>query len=251
MSDSGNDGARPIPGREAPAKAKRFYKDVTTAARGSGFAVLLDGRPIRTPAKLVVVVPTQPLAEALADEWRAQSEHIDPATMPLTRHVNTVRDGIEGREQDIRDDLARFAGGDLICYRADSPEGLVAAQAAAWDELLDWAHRALNCGLKRGTGLMPITQPAEAISAYAAAIANRQAYELAGLHTMTSLSGSAILALAVADGILSPEQGWAAAHVDEDWQIAQWGEDAEAQARRRFRQADFLAAARLVALSRT
>lgn len=248
---SGNGKTQPggkVPGREAQTLPKRFYERVAVAERGAGFAILLDGRPVRTPAKLVLVVPTRALADALAAEWDAQVETIDPATMPLTRHVNTTRDGIEGREAEIRADIVNFAGSDLLCYRAESPAGLVAAQARAWDPLLAWARTALGSHFKVATGLMPIEQPPEALAGIAAALEARSAFELAGMHTMTSLTGSAIIALAVVHGITTPEAAWDAAHVDEDWQIAQWGEDGEARARRDRRWVEMAAAGRLVKL---
>ena len=227
---------------------KRFYTDVTAAPRGDGHAVLLDGRPLRTPGKLVLVLPTAALAEAIVAEWSAQKEHIDPLSMPLTRLANSVRDQVDGREREVRADIAKYAGSDLVCYRADSPEGLVAAQTRAWDPVLDWARRDLGCDLAVGTGIVHVAQSAQSRAAIEAAIAPLEGFRLASAHVMTTLLGSVILALAVLHGHLTADDAWAAAHVDEDWQAAKWGADAEASRRRAARLAEFRAADRVCAL---
>jgi chaperone required for assembly of F1-ATPase len=233
-----------VPGREAPQPLpKRFYASVTVAPRGLGFAVLLDTRPARTPKKHEVVLPTSALAQAVAQEWNAQQAFIDPATMPLTRLVNTVLDGVEGRESEVRADIVKYAGSDLLCYRAEEPEKLVALQAAAWDPVLAWASSSLGIRLALSRGIVHVSQTREALDAAASAIARLDAFRLAPLHVMVTLTGSAILGLAVLRGHLSAEASWAAAHVDEDWQIARWGEDAEASARRARRWADMCTAA--------
>jgi chaperone required for assembly of F1-ATPase len=227
---------------------KRFYKDVSTAPDGESIVVLLDGKPIRTPAKAKLSLPSQALADAIAGEWRAQGERIDPATMPLTRLANSAIDGVRGREEAVQDDLAAFAGSDLLCYRANQPEGLVAAQTAHWDPVILWAKQKLAATFLLAQGIVHIGQPQESLAKIRERFAAYDAFGLAALHVMTSLTGSALLAMAVAERGLTPDQAWAAAHVDEDWQISQWGEDAEAAARRARRRQDFDAACRLLTL---
>lgn len=231
-------------GRQLP---KRFYKHATISAQAP-FAVLLDGKPVKTPAKQDLAVPAQALATALADEWRNQADHIDPATMPLTRLVNSALDGVMGREAEVRAEIAKYAGSDLVCYRADGPPGLVQRQGEAWDPVLAWAHRALAARFETAAGIMPVGQSPQGLQAVARALERYDALRLAGLHVMTTLMGSALLALAHASGHLSVDAAWAAAHVDEDWQISQWGEDAEAKARRARRWSEMQAASRLLQL---
>ena len=214
------------------------------------FRVLLDGKPIRTPAKRDLALPTAALAEAIAAEWAAQAAHVDPATMPLTRLANSAIDGVAGREAEVRADIAKYAGSDLVCYRAEGPEGLVERQCRAWDPILEWARETLGARFEVATGIMPVAQPDAGRAAVAEALAHLDAFTLAALHVMTTLMGSALLALGHARGRLSAEAAWAAAHVDEDWQISQWGEDAEAEARRERRWAEMQAASRMLSLLR-
>ncbi len=227
---------------------KRFYTDVTVAARGGGHAVHLDGRALRTPGKLVLVLPTAPMAEAIAAEWAAQGSTIDPMSMPLTRLANSVRDQVEGREPEVRADIAKYAGSDLLCYRADGPAELVVLQAATWDPLLDWARKMVGADLAVCSGIMPVDQTAASRAAVEAAVAKLDSFRLASAHVMTTLLGSVVLMLATEAGRLTPEEAWKAAHIDEDWQIAKWGEDAEAARRQEKRKTEFLAAVRLIRL---
>jgi chaperone required for assembly of F1-ATPase len=233
---SEGNGKTRLPGSE-PARVlpKRFYKAAGVEERGGQFHVVLDGRPIRTPKKNTVMAPTKALADAIAAEWEAQAEHVDPARMPLTRYANTILDGIVGREAEIRADIAKYAGTDLLCYRADAPQELVDAQAARWDALLAWACHDLNMPLVATAGMMPVAQQADTLARAEAALAGLDAFRLAAVHTMTTLMGSVVLALAVLKGRLTTQEAWDAAHVDEDWQIGKWGEDAEAAARRQRR----------------
>jgi chaperone required for assembly of F1-ATPase len=205
---------------------------------------------VRTPAKKQLVLPTRALADAVAAEWEAQVERIDPVTMPLTRLANSAIDAVKGREPEVRGDIARYAGSDLICYRAEAPPELVHRQAQAWDPVLAWARDALGASFHVARGIMPVSQPAPAAHSVAHAIEAHGAFELAALHVMTTLMGSALLALAHATGRLTAHDAWAAAHVDEDWQISQWGEDAEAKARREARWLEMRAASRLLAFLR-
>jgi len=229
-----------------PELPKRFYDEVSWRAADDGTVlVLLDGRQVRTPGKRVLAVPARALAEDIAHEWRAQSERIDPTTMPLTRLANSVIDGVAQQMDAVCDDLVGYAGSDLVCYRATSPQGLVARQNAAWNPVLDWAERELAARFAVVEGIMPIDQPGAAIAAYRGAISGLDAFRLGALHVMVTLTGSALLALAHGYGALSADEAWQAAHVDEDWQISQWGHDAEAAVRRSARKADFLAASRM------
>ncbi|WP_026622839.1 chaperone required for assembly of F1-ATPase [Ensifer sp. WSM1721] len=225
--------------------AKRFYKHASVApADDGGYAVLLDGRPVRTPAKRPLAVPTEKLAALLAAEWDAQTEVIDPGAMPLTRIVNTAIDGVALDHRAVFDDVLRFAGSDLLCYRADSPAGLVKRQNDIWNPVLDWAAHSLGARFILAEGVIHQEQPREAISAYAEGLRPfATPLGLACLHTITSLTGSALLALALAKGRLSAEEAWEAAHVDEDWQIEHWGTDEEAFKRRENRWREMQAAA--------
>jgi chaperone required for assembly of F1-ATPase len=229
---------------------KRFYKDVAVKDEGDQAALLLDGKPVRTPGKTALALPTRAAAEAIAGEWRTQGDRIDPETMPLTRLANSAIDGVRGREQAVAADIVRHAGSDLLSYRAEGPQGLIAAQAKHWDPVLAWAERELNAPLRQVAGVVHVEQPEASVDAIARRLAAFGAFDLAALHVMTQLTGSALLPLAVALGQLTPEEAWAAAHIDEDWQISQWGEDAEAAARRVHRKRDFDAAARMLDLLR-
>ena len=251
---SGSNGTPPaeakILGKESlrPPLPKRFYKSVTVAPRDQGFAVLLDGKGIKTPAKKDFVLPTKALADAIAAEWAAQKERIDPDTMPLTRITNTAIDAVAGHMREVAADIAAFAGSDLLCYRAAAPEGLVARQSAHWSPVLDWARDALGAGLVLAEGVVHVAQPKEAVAGIERALEGLDPFRLASLHVMTTLTGSALIALAHACHRLNLEDAWTAAHVDEDWQIEQWGRDAEADARRMKRFAEFEAASRLLQL---
>ena len=252
----GREPVRPLP--------KRFYTSVavapvsspphraggeTSTRRGEGsFRLLLDGKPVRTPAKNELVLPSRALAEAVAAEWAAQGERIEPTSMPLTRLANSAIDGVMPREAEVRADILKYAGSDLVCYRAEGPPGLLRRQAERWDPVLAWARTAHGADLMVAAGIMPVSQPTPATAAIARALEPHDPFGLAAIHVMTTLMGSALLALAHAHGYLSAEAAWAAAHVDEDWQISQWGEDAEAKARRQRRWAEMQAASRLLAL---
>ncbi len=228
---------------------KRFYTAVETAPADGAYRVLLDGRPARTPRQAILALPNREFAEAIAAEWSAQVGVIDPARMPLTRLANTALDGVSGREEAVRADIVKYAGTDLLCYRADRPAGLVERQGALWDPVLAWAGGRLGTALVVATGLMHAAQPAEALAAFGRAVAELGGFKLTALHVMTTLTGSAVLALAVTENKLTAGEAWAAAHVDEDWQIAEWGEDAEAAERRRSRWLEMEAAARLASLA--
>lgn len=227
---------------------KRFYETVGIGRGGYGYAILLDGKPVRTPARGNLAVAGERLAQEIAREWDSQGETIDPATMPMTRRANTALDRVRGREGDVAADLVSYAATDLLCYRAESPRGLVDMQCDYWDPVLAWAENELDAPLEIQTGIAHVTQPDESLANIRECVAAFDFYALTPLHTMTTLTGSALLALAHACGQLGPDRVWAAAHVDEDWQISQWGEDAEAQARRAMRRAEFDADVRFLQL---
>jgi len=226
---------------------KRFYKEVSLGADGENFAILLDGRPVKTPGKAPLVLPTEAAAQLVADEFAAQVDVIDPVTMPVLRLANTAIDGISQEPQAVVEDMLRFAGSDLLCYRADAPDKLVERQAAHWDPVLGWARATLGARFILGEGVMHVAQPEASIAALRAHMQPRaQPLRLAAMHVMTSLTGSAVLSIATEAGGIDAETAWLAAHVDESWQIEQWGLDAEAEDRHDARKLEFLAAVGLL-----
>ena len=225
---------------------RRFYETAATAAVAEGHAVRLDDKPVRTPARRVLAAPTLALAEAIAAEWQAQKDVIDPAKMPLTRLANAIIDGVADTPQPVADEIAKYLVSDLTFYRTDSPQGLVEQQARHWDPILDWARQALGADFKLGEGVVYVAQPQAALAAARAAIPG-QPWRLGAVHSITTLTGSALIALAMAGGALSADAAWQAAHVDEDWNMTQWGRDEMAMARRNFRFAEFQAAATVLA----
>src|SRR4029079_7476599 len=189
---------------------KRFYKKVTTAPQDDGVAVLLDGKLIRTPAKAILAVPSQALADAIAEEWRTQDERINPESMRLTKLANIAIDGVRGQETTVLDDLIAFAGSDLLCYPADAPEGLIAKQTEHWDPVLAWAKQELGAPFRLAQGSVHVAQPQASLDTIKERLKGFDAFSLAALHVMTTLTGSALLALAVALKRLTPDQAWAA-----------------------------------------
>lgn len=226
-------------------RRKRFYAAADVAESEAGFAITLDGKPIRTPSGRVVAVPVRPLAEAIAAEWQAQGEMIDPLTMPLTRFANSVVEGVIDRADLVRDDIAKYLQSDLLIYRAGHPEELVQRESRHWDPVLDWARDSLGARFILAEGIMHVSQPDSAIAAARAALPS-DPWAIAAAHIVTTVTGSALLALALLHGVRDPDQIWAAAHVDEDWNGEQWGVDEEAAARRAARQVDFRAAVQIV-----
>jgi chaperone required for assembly of F1-ATPase len=227
----------------APPKQRRFYERVEMRLEDAGYALTLDGRRAMTPARRPLVVPKN-LADAVAAEWEAQSAEIDPSSMPVTRLANTAIDGVAARLHEVRQDVLAYAGTDLLCYRATEPDELVRRQDAAWNPILAWAEKRFGVRFALAAGLVHVAQPQETQTALAAALAGLDdPFRLAGLHLATTLTGSALIALALAEGAVDVDGAWAAAHVDEDWNISKWGEDSEAMARRAARFADFRAAA--------
>jgi chaperone required for assembly of F1-ATPase len=221
---------------------KRFYQKADVADAPGGFAITLDDRPIRTPSGHQVVVPTRGIADAIAAEWNAQQETLDPLTMPLTRFANSVVDAVVDRVDAVSDDVAKYLGSDLLFYRASHPEALVAREAEHWDPVVFWAAETLGAHFILAEGIVHVRQPDTAIAAARAALP-ADPWSIAALHVVTTLTGSALLALALMRGVLDRDQVWAAAHVDEDWNIEKWGVDEEVAARRAARLIDFKAAA--------
>jgi chaperone required for assembly of F1-ATPase len=222
--------------------AKRFYKEVAIRAEAGGFAVLLDGRTIKTPAGSILLAPTRVLGEAIAAEWRVQGETLKPEAMQLTKALNTALDRVTANRAAIVDDLANYAGSDLLCYRAAAPAELVRRQSAAWDRWLEWAAERFGARLAVTTGVTPIAQNGEALARVRAAIAAHDDHRLVPLHAGVTITGSAVLGLAFAAGMLGADDALAAAEVDSAFQAELWGSDAEAEKGRANRLADLKAA---------
>ncbi|GGB58269.1 ATPase [Roseibium aquae] len=231
--------ARELSRRELP---KRFYKLAQAVEMETGFAIHLDGRPVKTPSKSVLIIPVRPIAEAVAGEWNSQEKEINPARMPLTRLANTAQDAVEERFADVADEIARFAGNDALCYRADEPDRLCERQRTLWDPVLDWAGTELGGRFVLIEGIMHRDQPEELVSAFRGSLDRLTPLQLAAFHTITTLTGSAVLAFAIWQDHLAPDAVWAAAHVEEDWNIELWGEDAEAARLRAYKRTEFDAA---------
>lgn len=223
---------------------KRFWTDAAVTQVEGGYTVTLDGRSLKTPAKSALIVPTAALAELIAAEWRVQAEVIDPETMPVTRAANSAIDKVRGQKSEVTEIIAAYGDSDLICYRADSPDALVAREAAAWDPLIDWcAHRhALRPEIR--TGVIHSPQPAALLDSFQAEIEGMSSFELTAFHDLVAMSGSLIIGLALIDRFAPPEALWDVSRVDEDWQIEQWGVDEEAEKLTAGRKIAFLQAAR-------
>ena len=225
-----------------PVLRRRFYDKTGTAAVTEGHAVRLDGKPVRTPAGRVLAAPTPALAEALAAEWDAQREVIDPAKMPLTRLANAIIDGVSEHPGPVAAEVEKYLGSDLVCYRASSPPGLVERQLRHWDPILDWAAETLGARFSLGEGVIHVPQPEPALAAARAAIP-ADPWRLGAVHVVTTLTGSALIALALTRDRFTADEAWQVAHVDEDWNMERWGRDELALERRAFRFAELQAAA--------
>lgn len=230
---------------DAARAVKRFYN---RAEVGEGGRILLDGRPVKTPGRRDLAAPAAALAEAVADEWNAQGETLDPRSMPLTGLANAAIDRIAPDHAAFADGLAAYGESDLLCYRAEGPAPLAARQAELWDPILAWAQQRYEIVFELALGVMHMPQPPETLARLRGALAERDSFALAGLSPLVTISGSLLVALALAEGAISLDQAWAAATLDERWQAEQWGEDEEAAAALANRRRDFAAAARFLAL---
>lgn len=233
-----------------PELPKRFYTQAASVEKDGLHTVALDGRVARTPAKSLLAFASRDVAQALAEEWNGQGSHIDPFSMPMTRIANSAIDGVRPTRQAVIDEIAKYGGSDLLCYRAETPEELVRRQKEAWDPLLAWCAGNIGAELVLAEGIIHKAQAPEALAAIANAVSTFDELGLASLHVITTLTGSVVLALAVARGHLEPEAAWAAAHVDEDYQIELWGSDEDAQQRRAWRWREMEAASRLLGMLR-
>ena len=210
---------------------KRFYKQAAAEKTPDGFRILLDGKPVKTPGRQTLVLPTAALADMVAQEWQAQGEEITPATMPMLRLANTTQDGVSAHRADVAAAILRFGEHDLLCYRAhDTPE-LLCRQREAWDPLLNWAADQVGAGLAVTEGISHIPQSPESLDALHRAVLAFDDHGLAALHVMASITGSLVLGLALAEGALNPAQAFQLSRLDEMFQAERWGEDAEAQQR--------------------
>ncbi|MDB5652507.1 MAG: ATPase [Tardiphaga sp.] len=224
---------------------KRFYARAGMVEAADGFAITLDDKTVRTPSRLPLTAPRRSIAAAIVAEWDAQQDTINPTTMPLTRLANSVIDAVGNSVAEVTDDIAKYFGTDLLFYRAGHPQELVAREAESWDPILFWAAEDFGAHFMLAEGIIHVQQPATAIAA-ARAMLPSDAWVIAALHLVTTITGSALLAVALLRGRLDADQVWAAAHVDEDWNIEHWGIDEEVALRRAAKLVDFRAAAYVV-----
>jgi chaperone required for assembly of F1-ATPase len=227
---------------------KRFWSAAEAVAEEGGWGVRLDQRPLRTPGRALLAVPNEPLAEAIAQEWAAAGETVDPRAMPLTGLANAAIDRVAPDRGAFAAGLARYAEADLACYRAEGSASLAASQAESWDALLGWARRRFDVDFTTTTGLVHVAQPKATVERLSHEVAALDPFRLAGLSPLVTIGGSLVAALAVLEGALAPGQAWEAVSIDERWQIEKWGADAEAEAALANRRQDFLAAARFLEL---
>ena len=218
---------------------KRFYQDAAVVAGESGFEIHLDGRPVRTPAREPLALPTHRLAEAVAEEWRAQGDVVDPRSMPFTGLANGAIDQIAPNRESFAAGIARYAESDLLCYRAEGPTELVVRESAAWDPLLEWAMARYDVAFRVTQGIIPVAQPDETLARLTAVVTAFDPFTLAGLSTLVTLSGSLVCGLAVVEGGHDADLIWTAAEIDEAWEVEQWGDDKEAAARSAQRRHEF------------
>lgn len=228
---------------------KRFWKDAAVAEVESGFSVELDGRKVKTPAKAPLTVPTRGMAEAIAAEWQAQEDEIDPRTMPVTRSANAAIDKVAHQHAEVADMLAEYGGSDLLCYRATQPVELISRQADQWDPMLNWAEEKLGARLAPVSGVVHVAQDTQSLETLSAQVHALSNFELAAFHDLVSLSGSLILGFAAIHGEGSVEELWQLSRLDETWQEEQWGIDEEAAEQAELKRQAFLHADRFYNLS--
>ena len=231
-------------------KAKRFWQAANVAEVGGGFGVALDGRPVKTPAKAGLVVPSRALAQGIAAEWDAQEKEIKPETMPLTRAANAAIDKVAVQFTEVADMLAAYGDSDLTCYRATEPAGLIERQAEAWDPLLDWAGQRFGARLKPTQGVMHVAQAPGSLKLVSAPLYEMTEFELTAMHDLVSLSGSLVIGLAAFEDAFSLADLWTWSRIDERWQEELWGEDDEATALAGVKRASFFAAHHFLELVR-
>jgi chaperone required for assembly of F1-ATPase len=228
---------------------KRFWKDVSVQKEGDGWTILLDGRPVKTPARAPLLLPTASLTDAVADEWRAVEDKIDPCAMPLTGLANAAIDRVALDKNAFARGIARYAEADLACYRAEGPAQLIARQEASWDALLGWARRRYDVDFKITTGLIHVQQPTATVQRLSHAVEMLGPFKLAGLSQLVTIGSSLAAGLAVIENAITAEEAWDAVSLDERWQLDQWGADAEAETALENRRRDFLAASKFVSLA--
>lgn len=228
----------------------RFYKDVSVAGSGGRYSVLLDGRPVKTPAGNPLTLPNQALAGALAEEWRGQGDQIRPETMLLTKFANTAIDRVAGLRTTVVAQVLAFAKSDVVCYRAEAPAELAERQARAWDPLLEWLRGRHGAALVPGSGITFIEQPKAALEALEGVIAAHDDFALAGLHAVATLAGSAAIALALSEGRLTADEAFSLSHLDELYQAEKWGRDAEAESLARSKARELIEISRFFSLLR-
>lgn len=227
---------------------KRFWKNVSVEQEGEGWSIRLDERPVKTPARVQLAVPSEALADAIAEEWSGIEGEIDPRAMPLTGFANAAIDRVSPDKHAFAEGVAKYAEADLACYRSEGPRPLVARQEEQWDRLLAWARRRFDVDFATTTGLMHVDQPPETVERLAHAASALDAFRLAALQSLVTIGGSLVAALAIQEKAITPEEAWEAVSVDDRWQIEQWGADAEAEAALENRRRDFFAAARFLDL---
>jgi len=230
-----------------PVLRRRFYKKVSLLTADNGCTITLDDKPVKTPGGNLLIVSGERIGKLIVEEWQGQEEFIEPLSMPITRLVNAAIDGVSVGSEAVKEDIVRFAGSDLLCYRAENPVELVERQASNWDPLLVWVNTCLDAGFLVQRGIVHIDQPPATIAAFSAHVKMiDDPARLAALHSITALCGSAIIAIAIYNRQISANDAWKAAHVDEDWQVSQWGEDEESSAFRSARRVEFDAAINLL-----
>ena len=227
---------------------KRFWKDVSVEREDGGWGIRLDQRPVRTPARWPLLVPSEALADAIAGEWRAVADQVDPRAMPLTGLANAAIDRVLPDRQAFARGLAKYAEADLVCYRAEGPGELVSRQEEEWSKLLAWGRRRYDVEFATTAGLMHVAQPRATVERLAHAVAALDPFQLAGLSPLVTIGGSLLAGLAIVENAITAEAAWHAVSIDERWQLEQWGSDAEAEVALENRHGDFLAAARFLEL---
>lgn len=232
-------------------KQKRFWKEATADKRDDGYGVFLDGRPVATPNKTPLIMPTLKMAQAAAAEWAAQDDQIDPLSMPVTRSANSALDKVAPQQAEVVSMLAEYGDTDLLCYRAAGPAELIERQAKQWDPMIDWAEEEFGGRLQVGEGVMHVPQDPALLSNLHAEVASFDNFALTAVHDLVSISGSLVLGIAVTRGAVDVDHAWSLSRIDEHWQIEQWGEDDEATEAESKKKASFEHASRFYQLSLT